>query len=75
MRKPHPTFHDWLRAYGVPKLAKEVGVCRTTPYKWLLPKSHPRYKRIGYYTAMLIQAIACKDFKEFTVEEIMGGKK
>lgn len=70
MSKRPITFKQWAKRYGIAKLAQEIGVCRTTPYKWLSGT-----KPCGYYTAILIQAIACRDFVELTVEEIMGGKK
>lgn len=69
MSKRPPTFKQWAKRHGIAKLAKELEVCRTTPYKWLSGKP------CGYYTAIMIQAIACRDFVELTVEEIMGGKK
>lgn len=61
------TFHDWVKSYGVSKLAKEAGICRTTPYKWLSKQKPP-----GYYLAVILQTIALNHNQHFTIEEIIG---
>lgn len=62
------SFHDWLRSYGISRLAREAGLCRTTPYKWLNGKQPP-----GYHVAVQLQAIAANHNEHFTIQEIIGG--
>ena len=47
-----PNFIEWIKTYGVPSLAVEVGVCKATIYNWIKGKPlYPRHARVILHLA------------------------
>lgn len=66
-RKKKNPFPDWVRGYGIRRLARDLGLDQTTTSKWANGKSTPGGKNRAAVLKLADGAI--------TAEDLIGGAK
>lgn len=66
-KRKKKSFRDWVRAYGIRRLARDLNLDQTTPSKWANGKTLPGGKNRA--------AVLALAKGEVTAEDLLGGAR